>query len=432
MKDLKHLYTLEKLLEDVNNDLVRQASADGQIAIGGVCSLIPEPLLNLPGCFSVRLRAPRTGSLEMGTYYMTSLLCEFSRALLERGLEGGFEFLDCIIAPDACAQMNRAVENIERQNLCTKEKFFVSYADVPMKSDASALRHYAKQMRIRVLDPLKEYYGIDISDEALRESVRQQNEISRLITEMGDYRKEDNPRITGYEFAVFCLATYCCPHNLLLPMLQETVEELKDRKCDEKKNFRAKVVLVGSEIDDPKLIELIEDVGVLVVADRFCFGSFPGRGQILLNDTEDVLTQICAQYLDWGQCPRYMNREKIDARHTYVDNLAKEFHADGIIYQHMKFCDYWGYESASAHHIMRDEYGYPVLSVDHPYVVGNSGQLRTRVQAFAESMEIKKIQKIKADQIKTDQIKAGQIKASQTIVRRINEPESVRKEDKHE
>ena len=92
MKDLKHIYTLEKMLEEVNNDLCREASEEGQMAIGSVCAQIPEPLLNLPGCYSVRLRAPRTGSIEMGTYYMSSILCECCRAILERAIEGGYEF----------------------------------------------------------------------------------------------------------------------------------------------------------------------------------------------------------------------------------------------------------------------------------------------------------------------------------------------------
>ena len=42
---------------------------------------------------------------------------------------------------------------------------------------------------------------------------------------------------------------------------------------------------------------------------------------------------------------------------------------------------------------MREDYGYPVLSIDRPYVVGSSGQIRTRIQAFVESLEIKKITK---------------------------------------
>ena len=285
MKDLQHLYYFEKLLEEVNNDLVREAQNKGSIAIGAVCFQIPEPLINLPGCFSVRLRAPRTGSIEMGTYYMSSMLCEGCRAILERAIEGGFEFLDCIIAPDACAQMNRCVENIERQNLCSKEKFFVEYSDVPMKDDETALRHYVRQMRAHVLEPLNKVYGIDISDEALRKAVDLQNKISRLITQIGDYRKEDNPRITGYEFAVLCLATYCCPKEALIEKLEDTLKELGTRQPDDKKNYRAKVVMVGSEIDNPELIKLCEEAGAVVVADRFCFGSLPGRSEIILNDT---------------------------------------------------------------------------------------------------------------------------------------------------
>ena len=265
MKDLQHLYYFEKLLEEVNNDLVREAQNKGSIAIGAVCFQIPEPLINLPGCFSVRLRAPRTGSIEMGTYYMSSMLCEGCRAILERAIEGGFEFLDCIIAPDACAQMNRCVENIERQNLCSKEKFFVEYSDVPMKDDETALRHYVRQMRAHVLEPLNKVYGIDISDEALRKAVDLQNKISRLITQIGDYRKEDNPRITGYEFAVLCLATYCCPKEALIEKLEDTLKELGTRQPDDKKNYRAKVVMVGSEIDNPELIKLCEEAGALVL-----------------------------------------------------------------------------------------------------------------------------------------------------------------------
>lgn len=393
MKDLTHIYELERLLQDAHNDLVRQARAEGEIAIGSVCSLIPEPLLNLPGCFSVRLRAPRTGSIEMGTYYMTSIMCEACRAILERAIEGGYQFLDCMLAPDACAQMNRCVENMEKLQLCSQEHFFVTYADVPMKSDESALRHYVRQMRQYVLNPLAEHFRIDTSDEALREAVSLHNRICGLLMEIAAFRAEDNPRITGYEFAVLCLATYCCPKAPLIPILEETLAQLPERQPDPHSSCRARVVLAGSEIDDPELIRMIEEAGALVVADRFCLGAFPGREEIRLRENEDVLTGICRHYMEGGQCPRFMNTEKIRDRHEYIHGLARRFHADGIIFQQIKFCDYWGYERAYGARVMREQYGYPVLSIDRPYAVGNAGQLRTRVQAFVESMEIKKLKK---------------------------------------
>lgn len=395
MKDLEYTFYLEKLLLESCNELVMEAKNEGRKAIGSVCSLIPEPLLNLPGCFSVRIRAPRTGSIEMGTYYMTSIMCECCRAILERAIEGGYEFLDCILAPDACAQMNRCVENIDKLKLCNGKDFFITYSDVPMKSDETALEHYVRQMKQYVLEPLNRTYNIDISDNALRLAVDEHNKICRLIKKLGDYRKEDNPKITGYEFSLFCLATYCCPKDKIIDILSKTCEEVKNRKRDDKNPYRARVVVAGSEIDDPDFIKLAEDAGANVVADRYCLGSLPGRQEIILNEKEDILTQICRFYMEKGQCPRFMDSHKIKERHEYMDKLVKEYSADGIIYEQIKFCDYWGYERAYASHVMREEYGYPVLSVDRPYVVGNSGQLRTRIQAFVESIEIKKLQKNK-------------------------------------
>ena len=46
MKDLKHLYDFERLLEDAHNDLIRQAQGEGRICVGYTCENVPEPLLN--------------------------------------------------------------------------------------------------------------------------------------------------------------------------------------------------------------------------------------------------------------------------------------------------------------------------------------------------------------------------------------------------
>lgn len=395
MKDLKHLYYFEKLLEDANNELVRQAQSEGKKCVATVCENIPEPLLNLPGAFSVRLRAPRTGSMEMATYYMTSFLCEYTRALLERAIEGGYNFTDCIITPDGCSMMNRCVENMELLKTMGKDKenFFYQYMEIPMKADDNGLNLYVLQCKNHILTPLKEKLGIDISDAAIRKAVEEHNEVCRLIRQIGEFRKEENPRITGYEYHILTMVTYVAPKYLLIDKLKETLEELKTREPDGKNKYRARVVFVGSEVDDVDVIRLVEESGAYVCADRFCLGSFPGREEIKLNENEDALTQICRQYMYRGQCPRYMNQAKIQERRKYVAALAKEYHADGVIYEQIKFCDPWAYERMVGTVVLREDFGYPVLAVDRPYAIGSSGQMRTRVQAFVESIEIKKIQK---------------------------------------
>ena len=170
MKDLKYLLYFENLLQEAHNDLIAQAQNEGKICVAYACENTPEPLLNLPGAFSTRLRAPRTGSMEMATYYMTSFLCEYSRALLERAIEGGYNFADCMITPDGCSMMNRAVENMELLKTMGKDKpkFFFEYMEIPMKADDNGLNLYVLQCRNHILTPLHDVYGIDVSDEAIR------------------------------------------------------------------------------------------------------------------------------------------------------------------------------------------------------------------------------------------------------------------------
>ena len=361
MKDLKHLIYFERLLENADNELIEKQKADGGICLGYTCFHIPEVLLNVDKCFSTRLRAPNTGSIDIATYYMSNYTCEYARALLERAIEGGYKFLDALIGVDACSMMNRSMEHFEILQVNDKPNFFVTHTDMPFKITDYTIEGYRKQMRIRVLDRLTEVFGVDTSDAAIRKAVEEHNEVCKIIQEIREMRKAENPVITGYEFHVLNLVTYVCPKSQILPYLQETLEELKKRKPDKKNPFRARVAIVGSEIDDPNLTKLIEGCGALVVSDRYCFGSTPGREVIELNDDEDALTQICRHYMEVSECARYIADEKVLQRRETADRLAKEFGAEGIIYEQMKYCDYWGFERALVSHIMHDEYGWPVL-----------------------------------------------------------------------
>ena len=398
MKDLKHLIYFENLLQEANNELVQQAKAEGEHALGYTCYFVPETLLNLPGCFSSRLRAPNTGSIDVGTYYMSSKICSYTRSILERGIEGGYDYLDALLSSETCQMMHRGHEHFEILGL-VKEKnpqFFMSMMDVPFSDEDFAVDHYEEQLRVHVLEPLHETYGIDISDKAIRAAIRDHNEISRVMTEIGDLRKAANPVITGYEFHVIQLCTQTCPKDLILPYLRETLQELRTREPDPKPGYRARVLIAGSEIDDPEFTKMCEMAGGLVVADRYCFGSMPGREEIPLEEGKDVLQSIADYYMWRNQCPRAMGPENIIARKRYIFDLAEKYHADGIIVENMKFCEYWGYERAQDGMWFYEGYelprSIPVCQIEKDYTSAASGQLRTRFQAFIESLEIKKIQ----------------------------------------
>ena len=397
MKDLKHLIRMENLLQQANNELVQEAKEEGRKALGYTCYFMPEVLLDLPGCFSVRLRAPNCTTPVMATYYMSGRTCHYGRSLMERALEGGFNFLDAQMATETCTVTCRFQEHLQRMDIIQNPDFFVEFMDVPFKKTENSLLHYRKQLQAHVLDKLHEKFGIDTSDEALLKAIDQHNEVCRLITEIGNYRKLDIPTITGYEFAVIQLTTLTCPKDKILPMLRETAKELKTRKPDAKPNWKVKLVLAGAENDDPDFTKLIESCGAIVVADRYCYGSLPGREEIVVQEGETPLEAIARHYLMTSCCPRFMPQDIMRARKKYLADVCREYNADGLIVESNKFCEYWSYERTIDALVIPRDFDIPTCSIEKEYINSASGQLRTRFQAFVESVELKKLHKEPAE-----------------------------------
>ena len=392
MRDLKHLIYFESLLQEANNELVKQACSEGKLALAYNCSYIPEPLLDIDGCFSVRLRAPGCVNPDLATYYMTNRSCPYSKSILERAFEGGYNFISALVGQECCTTMNRMEQYFEYCKLIPNEKFFVCCIDMPTKKGEWYAGYFRRQIEKKIIAPMKEVYGVDFSDEKILDAIERHNELCRIITEIGDFRKLDNPPITGYEFHVIQLVSEVCPKYLIIDKLRETLEELKTRKPDKKSPFRCKVVLAGSENDDPYFTELIESCGAEVVCDRYCYGAVESRQPIEIREGETPLKAIARHYLETSNCPRFMPQNEMRARKQRLAELVKEYNADGIIVCSNKFCEYWSYERVIDSFVLNRDYGIPVCSIEKEYINTASGQLRTRFQAFVESVEIKKIQ----------------------------------------
>ena len=87
-----------------------------------------------------------------------------------------------------------------------------------------------------------------------------------------------------------------------------------------------------------------------------------------------------------------MMQDEMRGRKKQLADLAKEYKADGLVVISNKFCEYWSYERTIDAVVLPRDYGIPTCSIEKEYINSASGQLRTRFQAFIESVEIKQIQ----------------------------------------
>ena len=155
MKDLKYLIYFENLLQEANNELVQQAKAEGEHALGYTCYFVPETLLNLPGCFSMPPAcAELTGiASTWRTYYMSSKICYLLPvSILERGIEGRLRLSSsALLATETCSDDAPRVTSTSSCSRLVKDndpQFFVTFLDMPFKVDGqSPCDHYVDQLR---------------------------------------------------------------------------------------------------------------------------------------------------------------------------------------------------------------------------------------------------------------------------------------------
>lgn len=125
------------------------------------------------------------------------------------------------------------------------------------------------------------------------------------------------------------------------------------------------------------IINLLEDNGVEILFDLTC----TGLKREFRVDEKDLMTSYAWNLLNQVPCMRMV---KAVNRENYIEGFRDRL--DGIIYHTVKFCDNYAYEYAN----LKTKLGLPLLMVETDATKQCEGQIRTRVEAFIESLKIAK------------------------------------------
>jgi benzoyl-CoA reductase/2-hydroxyglutaryl-CoA dehydratase subunit BcrC/BadD/HgdB len=226
---------------------------------------------------------------------------------------------------------------------------------------------------------LEDYFQVTITEQALRRSIRIYNEKRRLLKSLYELRKKEAPPITGAEVLGICIASTSMPVEEFNQLLKQMLDELRGRAGFS--DYRARLLLAGGELEDPAYIRVIEELGGLVVTDLLCFGLRAFWD--LVDEDSKPIAALAKRYLQRSiSCPRMIDYQR---RLKFIRDLAQEFKVDGTIVARMKFCDNWACEGASIQQQAKRE-GTRSLLLEREYLMTAVGQMRTRVQAFLETI----------------------------------------------
>jgi benzoyl-CoA reductase subunit C len=373
----KALETFKEAAETIVNPQLKKWIDQGGKVMGYFCCYAPEEVITAAGMVPFRVRATGSISTELADAYLTNINCSFCRHAFNMGLQGKYDFLEAVVWLNNCDHIRRIYDNWRRK----VDTPLAHMMSLPKLTTDKQVGWWREELVI-LKEALEKHLGITITDDKLRQAITTHNETRRLLRQLYELRKKDNPPITGAETLAIVIASTSMPREQFNKMLAELLNELKG--ADGTKSHKYRLMLVSSILDDPKYVEVIEDLGGLVVTDSMCFGSRMFWADVD-EKTRDPLDALARYYIQVKPaCPRMFGG--FPERSKFVTDMVKEFKVDGIIGLRMVFCDLWAGELFMQEKDLQTA-SIPVLHMDREYLVaGTIGQARTRVQAFMESI----------------------------------------------
>lgn len=339
--------------------------------IGYVCKYTPIEWLEAAGAQMVRID-PRVTAFPEADVCMHPNMCAYVKSVLEVMAHEDYEGL---VLTTCCDSVRRLYDVLKER---WPDRFFY-LLDVPRKVNDFSTGLY--RQRIQAL--------VDAW-------IRWRNSHGQPDTDTADDGL-DSPSCGRAAAPVSAANAYENP-------VQETAgDPVAERLREKLTRLRAEAALTPPPVPEAalqiglvgarcphSLRTLFEEKGVRLSFDLTCTGGTRAvlLAQVLDSGVEDAT--ISPGQITYAYAAALLNQlpcmRMVDAtgRGRYLD--AFEGRLDGIVYHTVKFCDIYSFEYARLHREDR----FPLLAIDTDLTPQCEGQVRTRVEAFLESLQARK------------------------------------------
>ena len=354
-----------------------KARTGGKV-VGGICTYLPEEVLYAAEILPVRILGGHEAP-SLATPHLFDMWCPFCRDCLNQALKGKYDdYLDGLIETNTCLHMRQAFGAWQIHVPTPWTYYFVTPNAVRSPRAKKFLSGELADFR----KALEEWTGKTITDEALDEGIDIVNTNRRLMKQVYEFRKEDNPPITGTEAMTMVWASQLMDKREHNELLRQLLEELPERKLDREAGVR--LMIIGSEDDDREFLQMVESIGATFVIEDHCTGTRYFWDEIVPD--QDRLQSIANRYCDRTPCPnKDWGMEDISrVRFQRIMDFARDYRVQGAILTQQKFCDPHELDIPSLRRFLEDS-GIPCYFLEFEVTVP-VGQFRIRVEAFIEQI----------------------------------------------
>ena len=383
IKSMEYFYDLFEQVHCHN-----KALHDDKTKIGTMCIQIPSEIIYALDAVPIRLCNGFYTDDEIGSDHLPQKACPLVKATVGHFASDNFaDRPDVVFSPTTCDQKTKAGAMIEQ--------FGYDVIDVgyPRTKESEESREYWRRSVKEFAVELSRFQNKKLSRSALRASLQKIGYAQTLYHRLSNYRKASHVPILGLDMFLITNAFFFDVIDNWIKAAETVLDEVQTRANEGLHvggKISPRIVYTGSPPIFPnyKIPQLIEESDAIIVADETCSSNRMFNDMVAVDEWNiyEMIDALSDNYLKACTCPIF---SKNDDRIRRIIQLAREYHADGVVYQAFAGCTVYEMEQRSVLEAMERE-GIPILYLESDYSPSQTGQLSTRVEAFIESLKTRR------------------------------------------
>lgn len=352
--------------------------------IGYLCGYVPQELIYAAGRIPVRLfESADKEAVAAGDNYMQRNSCPFARGCIGSFLGGKYADLEGVILGHTCDNIRGAAENIAHFGMAR----VIGHLDVPRTPGRPGNQRYFAAQLEELRGKLGALAGEEITDAQLRAAIDLFDRTRRALSAIRAGERTGGVRPRWTEFAGLLHTVMAEDPALFLDSLAD-IGSPDGGGHDDRPADGPDILLLASVIPrgGERVVKLVEDLGGSVADDQVCTGALFHELSVRPDPVDpdgaegSPIEALARGYLDRPSCPRMYGLER---RMEAIRDKIGRRGVDGVLYVTLKFCDSHLYEVPQVR-ALTTELGVPFLHVETELTDHDSGQVRTRIEAFFE------------------------------------------------
>jgi benzoyl-CoA reductase/2-hydroxyglutaryl-CoA dehydratase subunit BcrC/BadD/HgdB len=209
-----------------------------------------------------------------------------------------------------------------------------------------------------------------------------------LLSNISLLRKAQPPVISARDFIEINHASFVVAPAFMVDVLDSLYQELRKQKRGYRNDDPPRVLLAGPNlaIGDYKVVDLIEEAGGAIVAEEICEGMRHYWDKVE-EDNGNLLEALGQRYFT-RRLPGAFQMPSMRRRFSFLENLAREYAVDGIVWYQLKNCETYDLEAFYLNQKLM-EVGIPMLNLESEYQAQEREGFRTRIETFIETIRRK-------------------------------------------